>query len=67
MVEVPIVLKESQVKKMLAVMGIEGLRKWALQVYNLHKRSIFVLVENRYPIGIHEYIKKLESREGEKS
>jgi len=64
--ETPIVLKEEQIKKMLVVMGIDGLEKWALQVQQLHKRLIFVLKDNKYPVLIRDYIKMLRDEKGEK-
>ena len=56
----PIVVEEEKVKRMLMVMGIEGLRSWANCVRALQKKPIFVRKENRQVIDIHEYIRELE-------
>ena len=64
-IEIPIILKEEQVKRMLVIMGADGLEKWTLEVERLHKRPVYVLMKDRSRISLHTYIKKLEAKEGE--
>jgi len=59
--EIPIILKEEQVKRMLVIMGADGLEKWTLEVERLHKRPVYVLMKDRTKMSLHTYIRKLES------